>query len=182
MSSFGAGTLRVMVGDGPLQPRAVPDGDAVQGQGRRVGRRLDAEREHLALGLLHGQDLAYLEGAVIDGAALPAVGNELDHGRAQPALGALEGGLEGEQAVGLLVHGDGGGQFDADGRAVAHHAARVRFHVVGKSRVQGFGPLGGASRQESGGKGQEGPQSNSTHIRSGFYSHTNINKNNVIFV
>ena len=142
--------------NGTLQPRTVPDGDAVEGKGRRPRRRLDPEGEHLALALGHGQDLAYLECAFIDGPALPSVRDELDHGRAQPAFGAFEGGLEGEQAVGLLVHGNRRGQFHADGGAVGHHAARISFHIVREGRIQRFGlPLlrrAGRSQEDEGSK------------------------------
>ena len=109
-----------------------------------------------------------MEGTFIHGSALPAVRHELDHGRAQPAFGTLEGGLEGEQAVGLPVHRDGRGQFDADGRAVIHHAARIGLDVVGESRIQGLCLLGRAGGCKDGEGDHQPSKTKFTHKRS-FY-------------
>ena len=111
--------------DGAFEPGLILDGDAVQGEGGHLGRRLDAEGEGLALGFLDVQHFPDLEGAFIDYAFLQTLGDEFHDGGAEPALGAFELGLEGEQAARLLFHGHGSGQFDADGRSFGDDAARV---------------------------------------------------------
>ena len=153
--------------DGTLQPGAVLDGDAVQGEYSRLGHRLDAEREFLAFGFLHVRHLSDLERPFIDGPFLHAFRHELHHGGAQPAFSTLEGGLEGEQAAGLPVQGNRVGQFDPDGGSLRNHAARIGVDIGAEGGIRGFRRLGMA-RHEGGGKGQKGPKTDATHTISHF--------------
>ena len=151
--------------DGAFEPGLILDGDAVQGEGGHLGRRLDAEGEGLALGFLDVQYFPDLEGAFIDYAFLQALGDEFHDGGAEPALGAFELGLEGEQAARLLFHGHGRGQFDADGRSFGDDAARVGAEVGCKG---GVGCLCGfvSTRRDRGKKAHKGPETEFSHSNS----------------
>ncbi len=143
-------------GDGAFQAGVALDDDPVQGQGGGLRGHLELEREFLAGTFLHVQHLADPEGSVIDGPALPGLGHEFDHGRAEPPFGAGEFRAETEQSALLALHGNGGGQFDADGRSVGDDSARVGRHIGGESRVEGLRILRRTGRQ-NGKKGRQGP-------------------------
>ncbi len=148
--------------DRAFQADILPDVHAVQGEGGALRGCLDPEGEDLAVRFPDIGHFPHLERSFIDGPFPEGVGNEFHDGRTQPALRPLEGGLEGEQAGDLALHGHGSGQFDADGRSFRNDAARVGGNIGSEIRVRGFRIPGRTGCQE-GEKDREGENLDSVH-------------------
>ena len=149
--------------DGSFQNGVIPDGDALQGQGSRLGGDLDAERELLAVIFLDRKHFAHVESTFVHGSGFPGVGHELDYGRAQPPLGSGQGGPEGEQAVGLAVHRHRGRQFDAEGRPFGDDTSRIGLDISGKGWIRVRTRPLGTARREDGEKGCKAPETETAH-------------------